>query len=63
MAMSSDDLPPLPEIRILIDTSGSMKDNDPENLRAAALRLMAKLLPKQSTAGVWMFDALSTEIV
>ena len=43
------------EIRILIDVSGSMKRNDPENLRIPALKLITGLLPKGTRAGVWTF--------
>jgi uncharacterized protein (TIGR03503 family) len=43
------------EVRILIDISGSMKKNDPNNLRAPALKLITQLLPEGSRAGVWTF--------
>lgn len=43
------------EVRVLIDVSGSMKENDPNNLRAPALRLLVNLLPPESRAGVWSF--------
>ena len=43
------------DVRILIDVSGSMKENDPNNLRAPALRLVLGLLPDDSKAGVWTF--------
>ena len=43
------------DIRILIDVSGSMKWNDPDNLRIPALRLLANLLPSNAQAGVWTF--------
>lgn len=46
---------PVPDIRILIDISGSMKHNDPHNLRAPALRLLTGLLPKGTRAGVWTY--------
>lgn len=44
------------DVRILIDVSGSMKANDPQNLRVPALRLVAELMPNGSRAGVWMFS-------
>ena len=44
-----------PDVRLLIDISGSMKDSDPENLRAPALELIVRLLPEGSKAGVWSF--------
>ena len=43
------------DIRILIDVSGSMKQNDPQNLRRAALDLLTQLVPEDSKAGVWTF--------
>jgi len=46
---------PLPDVRILIDISGSMKHNDPQNLRAPALRLLTGLLPRGTQAGVWTY--------
>jgi len=44
-----------PDVRVLIDISGSMKKNDPKNLRIPALQLITNLLPKNSDAGVWAF--------
>lgn len=46
---------PISDMRILIDVSGSMKQNDPNNLRAPALKLLVGLLPNNSRAGVWTF--------
>ncbi len=43
------------DVRILIDISGSMKKNDPNNLRAPALKLVTQLLPEGTKAGVWTF--------
>ena len=43
------------DVRVLIDVSGSMKKNDPANLRRPALRLLVGLLPKDSRAAVWTF--------
>jgi len=43
------------DVRILIDVSGSMKKNDPQNLRSPALEMLVGLLPKGSNAGVWTF--------
>ncbi len=43
------------DVRIIVDISGSMKDNDPENLRQPAIRLLARLLPEGASAGVWTF--------
>lgn len=44
-----------PDVRVLIDISGSMKENDPNNLRVPALNLLVDLLPEGSKAGVWTF--------
>jgi len=44
------------DIRLLIDTSGSMKQNDPHNLRVPALKLLVNLFPAGTRAGVWLFD-------
>lgn len=43
------------DVRIIVDISGSMKDNDPDNLRQPAVRLLARLLPEGASAGVWTF--------
>lgn len=44
-----------PDVRVLIDISGSMKQNDPQGLRRPALRLLVNLLPEGAYAGVWTF--------
>lgn len=46
---------PVSDVRILIDVSGSMKQNDPRNLRTPALEMVVGLLPEGSKAGVWTF--------
>jgi len=43
------------ELRVLVDVSGSMKRNDPANLREAASNLVVELLPESAEAGIWMF--------
>lgn len=43
------------DVRLLIDISGSMKKNDPNNLRIPALRIVTNLMPKDSDSGVWTF--------
>lgn len=45
----------VPDVRVLIDISGSMKQNDPNNLRAPALRLLVGLMPDGTRSGVWTF--------
>lgn len=44
-----------PDVRLVIDVSGSMKRNDPNNLRQPAVELLVQLLPDQSRAGIWTF--------
>ncbi len=43
------------DLRILVDVSGSMKKNDPNNLRRDALRLLIGMLPETSRVGIWSF--------
>lgn len=43
------------DVRLVIDVSGSMKRNDPANLRQPAVDLLMQLLPDDSKAGVWTF--------
>jgi len=51
------------DFRILIDVSGSMKKNDPNNLRVPALRLVLGLLPDNAEAGVWTFSTSVNNLV
>jgi uncharacterized protein (TIGR03503 family) len=46
---------PVTDLRVVIDVSGSMKHNDPHNLRTPALRLLVGLVPEGARAGVWTF--------
>jgi len=43
------------DVRLIIDISGSMKQNDPDNLRIPAVNLLIKLAPAGSNGGVWTF--------
>ncbi len=52
-----------PDVRLLIDISGSMKESDPDNLRAPALDLIVRLLPNGAKAGVWIFGEQVEELV
>jgi len=52
-----------PDVRLLIDISGSMRDSDPDNLRSPALELIVRLLPEGSKAGVWIFGEQVEELV
>ncbi|HVL01351.1 MAG TPA: VWA domain-containing protein, partial [Dongiaceae bacterium] len=47
---------PHPDMRVLIDVSGSMKKTDPNNLRVPAVKLLLNLAQDQSQLGIWMFD-------
>ena len=51
------------DMRVLIDVSGSMKKNDPANLRKPALQMLVELLPVDTLAGVWMFAEDTNELV
>lgn len=58
LAQSANQVPDLPapaDVRVIVDISGSMKTNDPENLRQPAVRLIARLLPDGTSAGIWTF--------
>lgn len=44
-----------PDVRVIIDVSGSMRVNDPDQLSAGALELLVSLLPEGTPAGVWTF--------
>ena len=46
---------PTTDVRVIIDVSGSMKKNDPKNLRAPALRMLVGLMPEKTKSGVWTF--------
>ncbi|MGK0171199.1 MAG: hypothetical protein ACI9W2_002928, partial [Gammaproteobacteria bacterium] len=43
------------DVRVIIDVSGSMKANDPHNLRVPAVNLLVELFPDGTTAGIWTF--------
>ncbi len=51
------------DIRVLIDVSGSMKKNDPKNLRLPALRLLIGLLPADASAAVWNFGTKAEPLI
>ena len=51
------------DVRILIDISGSMRQNDPNNLRRPALRMLAGLLQPGTKAGVWTFARWTDNLV
>ena len=51
------------ELIILIDVSGSMRANDPDNLRKSAVRLVSELMPQEATAGIWTFGEKVEQII
>ena len=51
------------DVRVLIDISGSMRQNDPQNLRRPALRMLVGLLQPNTRAGVWTFANWSNPLV
>lgn len=56
--LAQQDIPPKPatdEIQVLIDVSGSMKQNDPQNLRVSATQLLINLLPEKANVSLWLF--------
>lgn len=46
---------PKPDMRLVIDISGSMKKTDPENLRIPASKLLLNLAKEGTQFGVWTF--------
>lgn len=52
-----------PDMRVLIDISGSMKKNDPENLRVPAVKLLLNLAKENSQFGVWSFGQYVNNLV
>ena len=55
--------PDYADVRVLIDISGSMRQNDPQNLRRPALRMLAGLLQPGTRAGVWTFARWTNNLV
>ncbi len=43
------------DVRVLIDVSGSMKKNDPNNLRSPAVKMLVGLMPESTKSGIWTF--------
>ncbi|WP_111412429.1 vWA domain-containing protein [Billgrantia lactosivorans] len=44
-----------PEVRVIVDVSGSMRHNDPDQLATEALELLVALVPSGARAGIWTF--------
>jgi len=51
------------DVRVVVDISGSMKKNDPNNLRAPAVRMLVGLMPEEARAGVWTFAKMVNMLV
>jgi hypothetical protein len=51
------------DVRVIVDVSGSMKKNDPNNLRAPAMRMVVGLMPEDAQAGVWTFAKMVNMLV
>nr|WP_299244492.1 vWA domain-containing protein [uncultured Halomonas sp.] len=45
------------DVRLVVDVSGSMKQNDPNRLGNSALELLVSLLPTGVTGGLWTFGS------
>lgn len=45
------------DVRLIVDVSGSMKNNDPNRLSASGLELMVTLLPSGGRSGLWTFGS------
>lgn len=61
--ITEPEVTPLSDVRLVIDISGSMKKNDPQNLRRPALDMLVQLLPEGSKAGIWTFGQYVNRIV
>ena len=62
-SLTSHGRPPVVDLKILVDVSGSMVQSDPENLRAEAVRLLVEIMPQGSYAGISNFAGPVSEIV
>jgi len=52
-----------PDMRVLVDISGSMKKTDPQNLRVPAAKLLLNLAKDKSRFGVWSFGQYVNNLV
>lgn len=53
----------VPEVLVFIDVSGSMKLNDPNNIRAPAVRMLAGMSPSTAKVGIYTFGTSVSELV
>ncbi len=63
VCVSQASQPQKADVRVLIDISGSMIQNDPQNLRRPALRMLAGLLQPGTRAGIWTFGRWVNNLV
>lgn len=63
LSAAAQEAPLKPDVRLVIDVSGSMKRNDPENLRQPAVDLLVRLVPEGAKAGVWTFGKFVNMLV
>ncbi|GHC31674.1 vWA domain-containing protein [Aidingimonas halophila] len=54
-SLTVNDDRPTPDVRVIFDVSGSMRDNDPDRLSVSALELLTALLPSGIHGGIWRF--------
>ena len=53
----------LADLRIVVDTSASMQQADPQNLRGTAVELLASAMPLDSVGGLWAYSELTQQLV
>ncbi len=51
------------EVLIFVDVSGSMIKNDPKNMRAPAIRMLAGMTPEDARVGIYLFGTRVRELV
>ncbi len=58
-----NDTPASAEVLVFVDVSGSMKKNDPNNMRAPAIRMLAGMAPSNARVGIYLFGTDVRELV
>lgn len=51
------------EVLVFVDVSGSMKINDPHNMRAPAIRMLSGMAPDNARVGIYLFGTTVRELV
>ena len=51
------------QVIVFVDVSGSMKLNDPNNMRAPAIRMLSGMAPEYSKVGIFLFGTTVRELV